>query len=445
MFAPMSNTHIVTKVEPPRISKPESERRKSHDAPKVKCGSNASRLADHARDLSKASKKSSIESLDLRGDRESVSPATSTRENSDWATTLKKKSLKERLSESINNTRESLIPSNSSKAHRLDGTDYFPKTTDDNCSRTQSNPSITTTIEFLRLAADTPTPAPRMKRVEDVLRYIPDEVPANAPTPPLTFEESASQSFLACSIDLLIQQNPLIETDLTLLKKSLRDHETRFAATKAISDSTMHKKVWEAMMKVETLEKRVAGKDDLVAALYAKIDIHEHNIEKLNDSLKSARVRLFDLDILIQKKDRQADFDRRDYTSAVIRLEREKRALVEKTGIMEQELQTAKVKARTQQVAKEQAIKHTDGMRKSYGFYREYHDKQNNLYKTYFSGFDPEEDEENDENDKSPQDGEIADVEQREGTIGRLSSAESAHEKSTDFERDATLCNEDSR
>jgi hypothetical protein len=73
-----------------------------------------------------------------------------------------------------------------------------------------------------------------------------------------------TKSFTIRSIDLLIKQNPTIEIELSLLKKTVREHEDDIEHAKTVLEVEMHKKLWESFVKIEKLEKRLEGKIAIV-------------------------------------------------------------------------------------------------------------------------------------------------------------------------------------
>ena len=76
-----------------------------------------------------------------------------------------------------------------------------------------------------------------------------------------------SESFAVRSIDFLVLQNPAIETGLKLLKKTIKEHEADIENSKHVLETEMHKKMWEACLKIKNLEKRLEGKTSIVSML----------------------------------------------------------------------------------------------------------------------------------------------------------------------------------
>jgi hypothetical protein len=148
---------------------------------------------------------------------------------------------------------------------------------------------------------------------------------------------------------------------------------------------------------------------------YDKLDEYEDKVDKVNEELNEAKQRIRSLENDLQKKNRALDLQRREQSSMVIRLEREKRALVEQLAIVEQRMDIEKVRAKMSTQTKEVVLGLNDGMKKqyvyflgmlilethrlsllmpqphgfllipnSYSFYRDYYDQQDALYKSYF-------------------------------------------------------------
>ncbi|KAI9048253.1 hypothetical protein LZ554_008048 [Drepanopeziza brunnea f. sp. 'monogermtubi'] len=402
----------------------------------------------------------------------------------------------------------------------------------------------TTSTEWERFArANTPThkPPPNPRRVAAMLAaqaaqakallaaeaqpsQLPetpkiDTAPVNSPKISVhsSVDESGSfaahQSFLTRTIQLLVTEHPSIESELRALEKTIREHEFEMSSAKATDEAAMHTKVWDALVKSETLEKRLLGKDELVQSLYIKIDGHENTIRTQNQAVKDLRnrihildesikqmgrdsrtrvhnleetikqkdrdhrtrvhtlegtikqmvlefrTRIQNLEEAIKQKDRSLDHSRRDYSSAVVRLEREKRALVEQTGVLEEQLETQKTMTRNLQANAQRFKVYAKDMAQSYDFYRSHYDK----YKKYFAQWDENEKQTSDgthdgDNGPSSQDkngggagvkikslSESAPAGTGDPNISRSSSTNESHAEGgfRDLEHDSTLVGED--
>ncbi|KAJ5038725.1 uncharacterized protein L3040_006405 [Drepanopeziza brunnea f. sp. 'multigermtubi'] len=304
----------------------------------------------------------------------------------------------------------------------------------------------TTSTEWERLAlANTPTrkPPPNPRRVAAMLAAQAKAAaeaqasqrpetpkistfPVNRPKMSVnsSVDESGSfaahQTFLSRTFQLLITENASIESDLRALENAVRERELEMSSAKATDEAAMHTKVWDAQVKSQTLEKRLLGKDELVQSLYIKIDGHEntirtqaqafkdlrnrtHNLEEtvkqmgrdsrtrvhnLEETIKQKdrehRSRVHNLEEVIMQKERSLDHNRREYSSAIMRLEREKRALVEQTGVLDEQLETQKTMIRHLQANSHNFKVYAKDMAQGYEFYRSHYEK----YKKHFAEWD---------------------------------------------------------
>ena len=78
----------------------------------------------------------------------------------------------------------------------------------------------------------------------------------------------------------------------------------------------------------------------------------------------------------------------REITNKLVNLEREKRAILQKSQYLEERLQSEKIRADGAEHAKDIAVVASDGMRKHFDFYRNYYEAQAGLYGQYFGAND---------------------------------------------------------
>jgi predicted kinase len=74
-----------------------------------------------------------------------------------------------------------------------------------------------------------------------------------------------------------------------------------------------------------------------------------------------------------------------DQSKAIMRLEREKTALVEANNLLEQTLATERLKVINAENVKKIAMKYSGEVKESYDFYRAFYEKQTTLYDQYFA------------------------------------------------------------
>lgn len=72
-------------------------------------------------------------------------------------------------------------------------------------------------------------------------------------------------SFAIRSIDLLISQNPCLEVELNLLKRTIAERESDIENAKHAMETDMHRNLWDACLKIEKMEKRLEGKTAMVS------------------------------------------------------------------------------------------------------------------------------------------------------------------------------------
>lgn len=311
----------------------------------------------------------------------------------------KKQSLRERFgSLGRASSRESLALDNKDGA-TLDS-EYAPSTSGATMARsyrTNSRSTFrtmatmeTTSTQYERLARANSVSDPHLPNVGHDEDLDPSEVDEDSVNDRAPIADSVAtgeelSSFPIHKVDLLMKENPSIRSELLLLKEAICEGESRLLAAKASHDADMHKKVWAEMLKIGQLTKDLLDKDKKIVSLYVTIKEQEDSMSTQNESLKSLRTRIHDLKAKKNISDRKANLARRDHNSAIVKLEREKHELMEKTAILEQELQMEKVKTHAQEAAKERALRDAAHMHQNYGFYREYFEKQHELHNKFFS------------------------------------------------------------
>ncbi|KAH6666044.1 hypothetical protein B0J14DRAFT_460843, partial [Halenospora varia] len=189
-------------------------------------------------------------------------------------------------------------------------------------------------------------------------------------------------SFAIKSIDLLMNANPNLRAELSLIKKTVKDHEKEVMfARDELVDGTQ-KELWESMVKVAKLEENLSRKDELIEETYEKItnledelDTREREIQKVSAQVKKLRTE-------VAVRQNKAAKIRAESGDAISKVEYEKKELMERIRILEEQLETEKMKFDNVAEAKELAEKHNDGVKKHYAFYRNYYHHQHNLYQS---------------------------------------------------------------
>jgi hypothetical protein len=95
--------------------------------------------------------------------------------------------------------------------------------------------------------------------------------------------------------------------------------------------------------------------------------------------------RITELQNELSKSTRELDISRRDQSKTILRLEREKNALVDKIGILETTLATERLKVINADEVKKVVTKYSDEVKESYDFYREFYEKQTAVYDQFLA------------------------------------------------------------
>jgi hypothetical protein len=174
-----------------------------------------------------------------------------------------------------------------------------------------------------------------------------------------------SKSFTTRAIEILIEQNPNLEDELNLLKGSVVKQEEEAEDAKNAIQEKYHTKLWESFTKITKLEKGIKGKDEIIKDAYDKVDEYENQLKYRSQEIAEYKKRISDLENDMEQKDREMDLQRRQKSSMLVRLEREKRALVEQMELLDEKLETEKLKTEVKK-KKGTAMKYNDAPSRHY-------------------------------------------------------------------------------
>ncbi len=107
------------------------------------------------------------------------------------------------------------------------------------------------------------------------------------------------------------------------------------------------------------------------------MDEYEIQLKYRSQEIAEYKQRISDLENDMEEKDREIDLQRRQKSSMLVRLEREKRALVEQMELLDEKLETEKLKTEVQK-KKGSALKFNDGPSS------DYYEDQDSMYGSHY-------------------------------------------------------------
>lgn len=389
MYVPMSDKHVVSKPKPkptpsPSISESTSSTAIAESqASSIHSGSKMfSSLKDRFPKGKRTSSIGSSDNLDLTRS----SSLASSRLNSDSASRRSKIDYGMSFREAISSSMEGkFLMKGNDKAVNLQNHPSSLRPTASHSHNLPPHFGMGSPMESERAAAVSSSSTPNGQALNPgrvVIQPAQPTMPVNGLTDRSTGD--AHQSFVTRSIDILVEQYPSIAVELSLLKRAIQEHERAMESTKHSIVVELEKKLWQEMVRNDTLEKDIHVKAELIDTYWVKIDILERNNEKLDEDVSLAQGRTEALEMEMQRKDDFADLQREAHLSEAALLEREKSNMMVKISRLEDQLQTVKIEVQASKRIEEQVLKANESLKADVEFYRGYYEKQEDLYSKYF-------------------------------------------------------------
>ena len=194
-----------------------------------------------------------------------------------------------------------------------------------------------------------------------------------------------NSTFIATIIDKLIGENPRIRSELTLLKRTILEHEIQVQMNRKNAEAAMHEKLWETMTTVGKLEEDLKVKEDATYNLQRKLYDYDMVVKKLQDALSSMADENSRLNTETDSTSRNNKIISDEHLRKIMRLELEKRLLEEQIEVLQASIVTERKKLRHETERKEKVLRQNDVLKIHFKFYREYFDRQEALYNGYFT------------------------------------------------------------
>jgi hypothetical protein len=231
-----------------------------------------------------------------------------------------------------------------------------------------------------------PEPEPEHERTTSLSSPETTLVEPDATTndPPATGTNIGGISFVLHGIDSLIKESPELKDGLMLVRKAALRYDTEIQKEKRALESGINEKLWESFRTIQELENELKEKEKIHENYQKHLYNYEDAISKVNKISQEERDRNAMLVQSLNAKTEYIRLARKEHGNAIIGLTRENTQLREHVEHLQDMLDTEKLKSDAEMAAKENALKYNETLRTHFTFYRDYFDKQENIYKTYF-------------------------------------------------------------
>jgi hypothetical protein len=191
-------------------------------------------------------------------------------------------------------------------------------------------------------------------------------------------------SFVLHGIDALVKESPELKDGLMLVRKAALRYDDEIQKEKRTLESGINEKLWESFRTIQELENELKEKEKIHENYQKHLYNYEDAINKVNKISQEERDRNAMLVQSLNAKTEYIRLARKEHGNAIIGLTRENTQLREHVEHLQDMLDTEKLKSDAEMVAKENALKYNETLRTHFTFYRDYFDKQENIYMTYF-------------------------------------------------------------
>jgi len=231
--------------------------------------------------------------------------------------------------------------------------------------------------------------------------------PDNVKSEPKMKPPGFDRSFIVRTINAIIKEHPETSAKLTVVKDILQEHESNIRQEQIDLEAETHEKMFVLLTEQKKYEATIRNKDDLIMHCYGSMDKWEKEVgaahtftslsskfnpltnflqcEANEQEIASLKERLHQTEHELKQAIHDRNVSHHDQSKAIIRLEREKTALVEANNLLEQTLATEHLKVINAENVKKIAMKYSGEVKESYDFYRAFYEKQTTLYDQYFA------------------------------------------------------------
>ncbi|KAG9237523.1 hypothetical protein BJ875DRAFT_453649, partial [Amylocarpus encephaloides] len=210
-----------------------------------------------------------------------------------------------------------------------------------------------------------------------------------------------SQAFCARQLDHILEDNPELRPQLSLVKKSIRDHESDLATILSDKERAFNEKMVAEMAKNENLQREVKKQTlnvkhrfDMLMFCYKKDDIRLKEIAELTQNLDSAtasnkdqgetirqlQATIEDLQTKLSLVQREQQCERNLHSA-------ERKMFIQAYRDFALKLESEAMKSRPSQADDDTLpMLYNNGLKKNFDIYRAFYIQQQQLYHSFFGG-----------------------------------------------------------